>query len=794
MKRLAFWGMAGLLSLVTGCVSSQRSPEQAASIDVPPVDWQSLQWIGDGKPLPEKDEDFYRDDPAPLFRKTFEVKKRSAVSRAVLQIACLGYYNLAVNGRQVSETSLMPLWTPVGKRILVDSYDVTKWLRDGENVVTVELGNGWYNPLPLRMWRHINLRNALTVGRPCFQLHLRLADGDGNPSGEIVSDTSWKMTEGPVVRNSIYLGVVYDARRELDGWRLPGYDDDAWKAAVAVTGTPGKRQPRNAPALRPFAPVSGSSNWLRKGSVQVIDFGSNSAGIAEFMLGKGEAGEKITFLYGERLNGDGSVNPMTVVCGQIKVKGAGGPGAPDVALERDTYIRSGKGNEIFAPQFCWHAFRYVQVEGLSELLTPQQAVRTTIASDVQDVSEFTCSSPELNRLHAICRQSFLSNIFGVQSDCPGRERFGYGGDIAATTESFLMNFDMRTFYLKTMQDFADEAEEGGLLTETAPYVGIHDRGYGGISGPIGWAIGFPVMLNELVRYYGDEQALSFYPVCARQVRILRSKYPDNLLPHCIGDHEALEKPDTGLTATAHYYQFVTLTARFAKLLGRTDDAGEFNLLADQIRLAFLKKYTKGALVGKGTQSEQAFGLALGLLPDSERKEALEILERNIEAHQYGITTGIFATKFLLDLLSRENRSEIAGKMVARREFPGWLHMLANGATTVWETWKESDNTFSNNHPMFGSVDAWMMKHLLGIEVAPDAIGANRVIIHPEAVAGVTWAKGSYRTPYGPVKMSWQQDSNRVVRMKVTIPGGVSARVWVDSQKRWVEVQSGDHQW
>ena len=70
---------------------------------------------------------------------------------------------------------------------------------------------------------------------------------------------------------------------------------------------------------------------------------------------------------------------------------------------------------------------------------------------------FECSNPLLNDLYGVCINTFLSNLMGVQSDCPAREKFGYGADIAATTEALILNVDMRGFYAKAVQDFADEA-------------------------------------------------------------------------------------------------------------------------------------------------------------------------------------------------------------------------------------------------------------------------------------------------------------------------------------------------
>jgi len=383
---------------------------------------------------------------------------------------------------------------------------------------------------------------------------------------------------------------------------------------------------------------------------------------------------------------------------------------------------------------------------------------------------------------------------GVQSDCPARERFGYGADIAATTEAFIFQFDMQAFYAKTIQDFADEAAQDGWFTETAPYVGIADRGFGGRSGPIGWTVGVPVMMRDLYRYYGDREVIArHYEACARYLELVKGKCPDLIVPRCIGDHEALEKAPEPLTATAHFYQWARLVADFAAILGKPEEAKKFDALADDIRAAFQKKFVVGGKVGQGRQGEQAFGLYHRLIPEADRPAALEMLRKDIEAHDGALTTGIFGTKYLLDVLSTEGLEEWAGKLAVRREFPSWGYMLDNGATTLWETWKPSDNTYSQNHPMFGSVDEWMMKHVLGIEVPEDAVGCNKVMIRPKPVAGLTWARGSYDTPHGPLRVDWKLDAGQM-KLTVEVPDGVRTRVWLAAEKKWVEARIGKNQW
>ena len=246
---------------------------------------------------------------------------------------------------------------------------------------------------------------------------------------------------------------------------------------------------------------------MPRAGVHVVDLGRNFAGLACFRLGAGGAGETVTFRYGELLHPDGTVNGLTGVCGQIKRAGMGGSGAPAVAEQTDVYIRCGRGDESYTPRFTWHGFRYVQIEGLATPPKPSDVTALALASAVPDACEFDCSNALFNDVHRVCRQTFLSNLFGVQSDCPARERFGYGADIAATTEAFIFNFDMQAFYAKTLQDFADEATDG-WFTETAPFVGIADRGFGGRSGPIGWTLGVPVMMRDLYRYYGDREVLA----------------------------------------------------------------------------------------------------------------------------------------------------------------------------------------------------------------------------------------------------------------------------------------------
>ena len=295
---------------------------------------------------------------------------------------------------------------------------------------------------------------------------------------------------------------------------------------------------------------------------------------------------------------------------------------------------------------------------------------------------------------------------------------------------------------------------------------------------MGWAVGLPVLLDTLVRYAGDLEILAeAYPALVRYVDLVHNRYPDHDIPQCLGDWippDESQKADCGLSALAHWHQFLSLTAKFAGLLGRPDDAVRFGALAEEVARKFRKDHVKpDGLVGRGVQGDQLFALAHGLLDARDVPAAEARLRADVVSRGDSLMTGIFATKYLLEYLSAHDEAELAGKVVTHAEEPGWMHMLACGATTLWEGWSEVDctNRYSNCHPMFGSVDEWMVRHVLGIAVCGDAVGCDRVVIDPKPVAGVTSASGWLDTPKGRISVAWKLADGKLVVEK-TVPEGI----------------------
>ncbi len=379
------------------------------------------------------------------------------MTRARAYVSGLGYYELRLNGQRVGDHVLDPGWTSYAKRVLYSTYDVTAQLTRGRNAVGVMLGNGWFNPLPLAMWGRIKPGEALTTGEPraIVQLVVEFADGTSQTIG---TDETWRVGDGPVLRNSVYLGEVYDARREQPGWDTAGFDDSRWATAVLARKPQlGPLQAQDAPPIRITRTLKPVKLTEPKPSVFIFDFGQNFAGWARLRV-QGPAGTRVRLRSGELLYPDGTLNGMTAVAGQIKGGGKDyrydGVGQPKTAFQLDEYVLKGQGMEVFTPRFTFHGFRYVEVTGFPGQPTLDSLEGLRLNSDVPSAGSFECSNELFNRIQEMVRWTELANLFSVQSDCPHREKFGYGGDIVASSEMAMLNFDMSRFYAKAAQDLA----------------------------------------------------------------------------------------------------------------------------------------------------------------------------------------------------------------------------------------------------------------------------------------------------------------------------------------------------
>ena len=751
-----------LLLSLAGCSPVQQQKENS---DI----FKNCKWIDNGYTWDIPDSLMYEEHPAPLFRKDFEVT--SQIQKATLYITAAGYYKATLNGQRIGDIYIDPAWTNFNKRIYYTDYDLTNILKNGTNCIGVTLGNGFYNPLPLKMWGRRNMREVLPMGNPKFIARLSIRYSNGKTQ-ELVTDASWKFAPGPVVKNNVYLGVTYDANREIKGWNQPEFNDNNWQNVHQAEAPGGTLQKRFFPPVKATRQVTPVKITSPEKGVYIADMGENFAGLYKIRL-KGNKGDTIRLRFGERIYDDGKLNPMTTVCGQIKRKGLGGPGAPDIAWQEDIY-RFGTSTEIwFAPEFTFHTYRYIEIKGLASRPEVSDITGLALNSDVEQTNHFECSSALLNDIQAATIRTFLSNLMSVQSDCPAREKFGYGGDVNAVSESFISNFDMHGFYRKTIYDWVD-AMNDSIFVDTAPFVGIQ---YCGIS----WESAFLFLQYQLYEYYNDVELIKeLYATDLKWMEKVHRLHPDGLVNSGLSDHESMQPVPVELTGTAHYKEAARVMSLFASAMGDKANAEKFSALERKLSQLLLERFwhTPDYDQTKEINKQTLFATLLyfNVIPEEEIQAATDSLWAAVKNGVNGhFTTGIFGTKFILEALSKSGLTDSVFTIVNSTTYPGWGHMIDHGATTLWETWKESDNVYSNCHPMFGSVSEWFYRWLAGIRPDENHPGFQQFVLEPHVPPGLDNIKCQYKIPSGYIHSNWEK-TGQTITYRLTIPENTQARL------------------
>lgn len=719
-----------------------------------PADWQA-KWIARTTDTACQ--------PAPMFRRVFELKEKPC--RATAYVCGLGYFELSLNGAKVGDHLLDPGYTRFDKRALYVTQDVTDQLQAGKNALGVVLGTGWFNVHTKAVW---NFHEAPWRAAPKLILQLRLEFPDGRVE-RVVSDESWKMATGPIVFDSIYGGETYDARLERTGWDTAGYADSDWQAAQVVAGPAGQLSAQAMPPIRLDRLVKPVKCSEPKPGVFLFDFGLNLAGCAELKL-SAPAGTRVEMKYGERLNPDGTLDTKDIGQHVRKLD-------PAQQYQTDTYIAKGAGVETWHSRFTYHGFQYVEMTGFPGQPTLDTLTGQFFHSDVPKAGVFECSNPLLNKIQQASLQAFLSNLQGIPTDCPHREKNGWTGDAHLAAEQAQFNFLPVAVHAKWIQDLGDEQQLDGRLPGIVPTSGW---GYKWGNGPA-WDSAFLLIPYYEYLYYGDTENLRrHYTGMKRYVDYLGTRAQDGVVKIGLNDWAPWKtKTDAAITDTAYWYVDTKIVALAAGLLGKKDEAAQYEKLAESIRFTFNQKFYRPDTGSYDNGSQTALSCAIyqGLVEPANRTRVLENLVAAVEKAENHIDTGILGAKYLLNALLENGRADVAYRMVAQKDQPSWGWWIEQGATTLWEQW---NGTESRNHIMFGDVSAWFYKALAGINPDRAAPGFSHFVIKPQVLGDLTSARAEYDSIRGTIRSEWRVEGGRF-QLKVTIPANTTATVSIPAK-------------
>ena len=729
-----------------------------------------------------------------ILRKEFSNNGKK-ITDAVVYISGMGHYEMHINGEKVGDSEFAPLWSEYSKTVYYNTYDVTDMLNNGNNAISILLGNGFFNVQ--RGTRYSKLMTSFGAPQMIMRMDINYSDGT---SQTVVSDQTWKYSLSPITFNSIYGGESYDARLVQNGVDRPGFNDSTWKNAVLVEGTGARLEPQTAQPVKimerfgikswKYLPAdsvaSASEKTKRKVSAHtfIADMGQNLAGFPEISV-KGKAGQKITLLVSENLNKQG-------VCDQRQT---GRQHYYEYTIGSDT-------TETWHPRFSYYGFRYIQVEDAVLEGEPNPEGLPVIASlqscfiynSAEEGSSFECSNPIFTQTHRLIERAERSNMQSVMTDCPHREKLGWLEQDHLVGPSLFYNFDMTQYCPKIIRDITDTQKPDGMVPTTAPqYVSFGNL----FDDSPEWGSTLVIMPFQYYEQYGDSTLITAnYQAMRRYVDYLTGRSENGIVGHGLGDwYDVVEGEKSGfckntpipLVATAHYIYDLKLIARAARMVNNKADELKYSALYNAVVESFNREFyhPDSCSYGTGSQASNAIPLFLGITGENKEK-VLQSLIRDIEKHANRLTTGDVGNRYLFMTLAMNGENDLLYKMLNHYDTPGYGFQIKQGATTLTEQWDPRQGS-SWNHLMMGQIDEWFFKYLAGIQNKPGTYGMRHLIIKPHLIGDMNFVNASTVTLYGKVSVEYNKQG-----LTVEIPVGCDAEIVLPDGTSLGKVGSGIH--
>lgn len=720
------------------------------------ADWNGAQWIEAAPGI-----------TAPILKRSFPLTKEQAQA-GIISICGLGLYELYCNGTKVSADLLTPaqtdyapvqyrdlqypFFTKTRKSAFYQTYDLSGYLREGINTLTVWLGNGFYRQQTRRV------EGTFDYGNLCLLCCIRCLEKI------IISDGEWLTAQSPLLHNNPFDGEVFDARL------MP---PDAYCAAkAALPWTPAICRPWKQTTLRPqLCPADAVLQRIqpKRLSGSIYDAGTNLSGIVELTC-RGTRGARVQLYFAEQLF-DNDLD-FTSTCGYGE--------ADRAQIQQDLYILDGNGIEQYRPRFVRHGFRYIKVVTEEADILDLTVLRTAMA--LAPAASLQTSLPEIDLLFRACADSLRGNLScGILSDCPHRERLGYTGDGQLSADALMTLYDAHAFYRKWIQDMIDaQDQKTGFVPHTAPFCG-------GGGGPAwGCAIAIVPWLNYL--HYGDLPTLrAAMPSIALWLDYLASHTDHAGLVcreesggWCLGDwvfpsDRPWSEPQTDqplkpeFVNTCYYAYCLQIYHRSCRLLGLKPKEVYTQALINTTNSINRAYFRNGGYLD-GVQGADAFALMSGIVPPDQIDTVRQHLIAYYESRGCVPDTGMFGTMHVLEELCQAGRRDLAWQILYRTEYPGLLHLLMQRSyTTMGETWEGSG---SQSHIAFTSVAAWLIRWLAGIRITANTEHGPQVEIDPFFPKQMHTLSAQMHVPTGRVQVSWTRNDG-CIRVVVTAPAGLA---------------------
>ncbi len=743
------------------------------------ANWKA-NWIGYDKASPWDSITTWSRLSARYFRKDF--RATAQIKNATLYISGLGLCQIHINGKKLFKERVAAAPTDYRKRVFYSVYDVAGMLNNGANAIGIVVGNGRY----FTMRQNYKPKKINNFGFPKLLCQLEIEYSDGRKV-TVASDASWKLNvDGPIRTDNEYDGEEYDATKEWKDWSMPGFDDHLWMKPQLVAGPAGELKAQPNPPVTVAKLLKPVSVQKLRENVYIMDMGQNFSGWVQMKVA-GDRGRQVQLRFAESLQADGSLYTANLRDARVT----------------DRYTLRGGGEETWEPSFVYHGFRYVEITNYPGVPQVDAFEGKLFTDEMETTGSFSCSDSVINKIYRNAWWGIASNYKGMPVDCPQRnERQPWLGDRATGSGGEAFVFNNHALYAKWLNDIEDAQTAEGAIPDVAPAFWNY------YTDNVTWPGTYLLVARMLYHQYGDAAPIrQHYASMKKWMEYMRVHYlKDNILTkdkygdwcvppeslELIRSRDSLRNTNGALIATAYYYQFLGYMKEFAQLAGHAADSVAYNELAGKIRVAFNQKFFDplARKYDNNTITANLLPLQFGLVEDEYRDAVFaKIVQRITGQDDYHISTGVIGTQWLMRMLSRMGRADIAYRLASTTSYPGWGYMTTHGATTIWELWNgntASPQMNSQNHVMLlGDLLIWLYEDLAGIKSDAADPGFKHILMKPDFNCGLDHVNASYRSVYGLIESSWKKEG-RTIEWTIVIPANASASLLFPPDAQQVE--------
>ncbi|WP_158839192.1 family 78 glycoside hydrolase catalytic domain [Polaribacter sp. L3A8] len=723
---------------------------------------------------------FHHDSPydaAPLLRKDFKVTKKVKTAKAY--ISGIGYYELFINGKRIGNQVLDPGWTDYRKTILYATHDITNEVQDGANLAGVMLGRGNYGQLAYDHWGFYKKDGY--IGQPKLMCRIRVEYEDGTEEN-VISDLSWKITGGPIIYDGPHMGEIYDATKEIPNWNLANFDASSWETVKPSPHPGGELVSQMCQPIRvteTFKPIEIKS----KGNYgQWIDTGTNSSGWIKLRLKNLKKGQQVLIFYGEHEDPTSSGQP-----GRWQQMG---------------YIGKGEKEEFAECRFSYKGYRYVQVKGYKTKITKDDVDVKIVHSDVPRVGHFESSDKVVNAVDDICRKSLIFNLHSIATDCPNREKNGWLGDVVTGMEFGMANYDLAALMTKFTRDIWDTQNEAGGMAAIAP---ANDYRTGRSSL---WSSAGVHVPWYMYTYYGDTRLFDEYwqkmmlwvdyswkhNNLAEKDGMFTEMYNDWVTPYDRTYKGGGKPGGNEVIASMNFYLVLKRLAIMADKLDKKKDKKRLEQQVKRIHAGIQKwAFDEEKVEYAGLKPFNEFlpvvnilALNYGIVPEKYKAQLeKKVVDNIVKDKNYHVWGGVFTVHSAYEYLPKNGYADMMHKVVVDEEWPSFGWLIKEGATTLPEGYNFAS---SDIHHFMGAVDNFFYRHMVGINFDENNPGFKQIILKPNFIKAMDFAKASYNSIHGEIKAEWKKTANGTYEYSGTIPVNCEAEVVLPNKT--VHVKSG----